>query len=80
MRDGTHCDGMRPKVPSCNSHEASLAVIGLIAGWGAWRSGRGVWWLIGGVILGAVIPLTFLVIFPTIWPDLHPFFLSVDSV
>jgi len=45
--------------------QASLAVIGLIAGLGAWISGSGVWWLIGGVTLGAVMPFTFLVIFPT---------------
>jgi len=45
--------------------QVSLAVIGLIAGLGAWLSGSGVWWLIGGVTLGAVMPFTFLVIFPT---------------
>src|SRR5262249_1472857 len=45
--------------------QVSLAVIGLIAGLGAWISGSGVWWLIGGVTLGAVMPFTLLVIFPT---------------
>jgi hypothetical protein len=45
--------------------QVSLAVIGLIAGLGAWRSGSGVGWLIGGVTLGTVMPFTLLVIFPT---------------
>jgi hypothetical protein len=45
--------------------QVSLAVIGLLAGLGAWLSGSGVWWLIGGVTLGAVMPFTLLVIFPT---------------
>ena len=38
--------------------QVSLAVIGLIAGLGACRSGSGVGWLIGGVTLGAVMPFT----------------------
>ncbi len=31
----------------------------------AWLTGSSVWWLIGGIILGAVIPFTLVVIFPT---------------
>ena len=42
-----------------------LAVVGLLAGTGAWISGSGVSWLVGGVILGSVIPFTLVVIFPT---------------
>jgi hypothetical protein len=44
--------------------QVALAVIGLLAGLGAWISGRGVGWLSGGVLLGAVMPFTVLVIFP----------------
>ena len=45
--------------------QVPLAIIGLLAGLGAWINGSGVWWLIGGVLLGSVIPFTLLVIFPT---------------
>ena len=30
----------------------------------AWAAGAGLWWLIGGVMLGLVVPFTFLVIMP----------------
>ena len=45
--------------------QVSLAVAGLIAGTGAWISGSGLGWLVGGELLGSVIPFTLLVIFPT---------------
>lgn len=45
--------------------QASLAFLGLIAALGAWLSGSGLGWLIGGVILGSVIPFTLVVILPT---------------
>jgi Anthrone oxygenase len=45
--------------------QVSLAITGLVAGTGAWISGSGLGWLFGGVALGAVIPFTLLVIFPT---------------
>ncbi len=45
--------------------QAVLALTGLVAGTGAWLSGSGVWWLVGAMILGSVIPFTLLVIFPT---------------
>lgn len=45
--------------------QASLAIIGLIAGVAAWIGGRGIGWLVGGVALGSVIPFTLLVILPT---------------
>ena len=45
--------------------QASLAAVGLIAALAAWLQGRGVSLLIGGVLLGAVIPFTLVVILPT---------------
>src|SRR5437763_1390688 len=45
--------------------QSLLAVIGLIAGLGAWISGSGIAWLLGGAIVGSVVPFTVLVIFPT---------------
>jgi anthrone oxygenase-like protein len=45
--------------------QAALAVAGLLAGIGAWLNGSGLAWLVGGLLLGSVIPLTLIVIFPT---------------
>ena len=45
--------------------QAPLALVGALAAVAAWLTGGGAWWLAGGVALGAVIPITLLVIFPT---------------
>jgi len=45
--------------------QASLAAVGLVCAIGAWLAGAGVWWLIGGILLGSVIPFTLVVIMPT---------------
>jgi hypothetical protein len=45
--------------------QASLAGVGLLAAIAAWVRGRGVPVLAGGLLLGAVIPFTLLVILPT---------------
>jgi len=45
--------------------QAILAVIGLVAGIGAWLSLDHVALLVGAVLIGAVIPFTLLVVFPT---------------
>jgi uncharacterized membrane protein len=45
--------------------QGALGAIGFLSATIAWLTGSSVWWLIGGVILGAVIPFTLLVIFPT---------------
>lgn len=45
--------------------QASLAAIGLLAAVVAWTQGRGLGVLIGGLMLGMVIPFTLLVILPT---------------
>ena len=42
-----------------------LAAVGFLSATAAWLMGSSVWWLIGGVTLGAVIPFTLVVIFPT---------------
>lgn len=55
--------------------QASLAAIGFAAATGAWLMGASSWWLVGGVLLGSVIPFTLIVIMPTnrklLQPDLH---------
>jgi hypothetical protein len=45
--------------------QASLAAVGLFAAVAAWALGRGVGVLIGGLLLGLVIPFTLVVILPT---------------
>ena len=44
--------------------QAPLAVFGFLFALIAWFAGAGPWWLIGGVLLGLVVPFTFLVIMP----------------
>ena len=45
--------------------QAPLALIGLACGVAAWLSGAGVTWLIAALLIGAVVPFTFIVIMPT---------------
>ena len=45
--------------------QAPLAIIGLLAATAAWATGAGSAWLVGGLLLGAVVPITLVVIFPT---------------
>lgn len=45
--------------------QGTLAAIGCFSAAAVWLTGSSVWWLIGGIILGAVIPFTIIVIFPT---------------
>jgi uncharacterized membrane protein len=41
-----------------------LAVIGCVVAILVWLMGESIWWLIGGVSFGSVIPFTLIVIFP----------------
>jgi len=45
--------------------QALLAALGLIASIVAWFAGSSIGWLIGGLLLGSVIPFTLIVIMPT---------------
>jgi hypothetical protein len=45
--------------------QASLAVVGSLAGVAAWLLGSGVMWLVGALLIFAVVPVTLIVIFPT---------------
>ena len=45
--------------------QASLAALGTLAAIAAWLMGAPAPWLIGGLLLGAVIPFTLIVILPT---------------
>lgn len=45
--------------------QASLAVVSFLAGVLAWSLGGGIPWLVGAVIMGLVVPFTFIAIMPT---------------
>lgn len=45
--------------------QAPLAIIGFVCAVIAWHTGSGIEWLIGGVLLGLVVPFTLFVIMPT---------------
>ncbi len=45
--------------------QAPLAIIGLLAAAAVWATGGSIGWLIGGVLLGAVVPFTLVVTYPT---------------
>jgi len=45
--------------------QAPLALISLIAGVSAWLFGASAWWLIAGLLIGSVVPFTFIAIMPT---------------
>ena len=45
--------------------QGALGAVGSLSAAVAWLMGASLWWLIGGIILGAVIPFTLIVIFPT---------------
>jgi len=55
----------RPSYHRATVMQASLAVLGTLAGLLAWLGGAGRLWLIGAVLLGAVVPFTLIVVFPT---------------
>jgi hypothetical protein len=45
--------------------QATLAIVGLLAGVVVWLLGGAVPWLVGALFIGAVVPFTFLVLVPT---------------
>lgn len=45
--------------------QASLAIAGSLAGLAAWMLGAGPMWLVAALFILAVVPVTFIIIFPT---------------
>lgn len=54
-----------PSYRRASRMQAPLAAIGFLCSIGAWLAGASFWWLIGGIILGSVIPYTLIAIAPT---------------
>ncbi len=55
----------RPSYRRGTMMQAGLAAVGFLAALGAWLQGRGIPALVGGLLLGFVVPFTLIVIFPT---------------
>jgi hypothetical protein len=45
--------------------QASLAIVSFLAGALAWLLGGGIEWLVGAVMIGLVVPFTFIAVMPT---------------
>jgi uncharacterized membrane protein len=45
--------------------QGGFAVIGLVSGAVAWLQASGVGWLVGGLLLGALVPFTLVIMMPT---------------
>ena len=45
--------------------QAPLAIVSFLAGVGVWLLGGGIAWLVGAVLIGLVVPFTFIAIMPT---------------
>jgi Domain of unknown function (DUF1772) len=45
--------------------QAPLAILSLLAGVAGWLLGGGLMWLVGAILIGLVVPFTFLAIMPT---------------
>ena len=52
--------------------QASLAILSFLSGVSTWLLGDSVLWLIGAVVVGLVVPFTFIVIMPTNHQLLEP--------
>jgi uncharacterized membrane protein len=55
----------RPSYKRAAVVQPILAAVGFLSALAAWLTGASVWWLVGGVLLVAVIPYTLIVVFPT---------------
>src|SRR5919198_3046589 len=55
----------RPSYRRAAVLQASLAIVGALAALGRWWASGGRGWLVAGLLLGAVIPFTLVVVLPT---------------
>ena len=55
----------RPSYKRAAVVQPILAAVGFSSAVAAWLMGGSVWWLLGGVLLVAVIPYTLIIVFPT---------------
>ena len=55
----------RPSYKRAAVVQPILAAVGFLSAIAAWLMGGSVWWLVGGLLLVAVIPYTLIIVFPT---------------
>ena len=55
----------RPSYRRAAVMQALLAVLTLLFSVSAWLTSGSAWWLMGGLVMGSVVPLTLIVIMPT---------------
>ena len=67
MRLDTRAAAMQwaPSYARATWMQAPLALLSLVAGLGAWQLGGGIGWALAGLLIGAVVPFTFLGVMPT---------------
>jgi hypothetical protein len=54
-----------PSYKKATLMQASLAIVSFLTGVGAWLLGSGILWLVGAVLIGLVVPFTFIAVMPT---------------
>ena len=54
-----------PSYKRATAMQAPLAILSFLAGLTAWLLGGGIMWLVGAVLIGLVVPFTFIAIMPT---------------
>jgi uncharacterized membrane protein len=54
-----------PSYKKATLMQGALAMIGFLSGLVVWLLGVAVWWVVGALFIGAVVPFTFIVIMPT---------------
>ena len=66
MSCGTHLAAteFRPSYQRATVMQASLAALAVLTGAGAWLNGASIGWAAGAVLIGAVIPVTLVIILP----------------
>lgn len=67
MAIDTHSAAMQwaPSYRRATWMQAPLAILSFLAGVGAWFLGGGILWLVAALLIGSVVPITFIVIMPT---------------
>lgn len=72
MRSGTGSTRVSSELSPGHHHAGDIGSFGLLASVAAWLAGATFWWLVAEVLLGSVIPFTFIVILPTDKELLNP--------
>jgi hypothetical protein len=53
-----------PSTRRAGAMQGALAIMGFVSGVASWYQGSGVAWLIGGLLMGALVPFTLIILMP----------------